>query len=69
MTPTKPAFNLWRLILEGRAFFALIAIIIVFSLAVAELFHHRQLSDHVQPCGDLRHPCHRDAAGDPQRRD
>ena len=56
MSTQKPAFNLLRLILEGRAFFALIAIIIVFSLLSPNYFtigNFLIMSSHVAIYGIL----------------
>lgn len=50
----KEGFDIVRLLLEGRAFFALIVIVIVFSLLSPVYFTTAKLSGHVVARGDFR---------------
>ena len=61
-------FDIGKMLLEGRAFFALIVIVIVFSFLSPYYFALAKFSDDGLACGHLRHPRDRHAAGDHQWR-
>ena len=61
-------FDLVRILLEGRAFFALIVIIVVFSILSPNYFSVVELPDDGEPRRDLRPALDRHAARHPERR-